>query len=300
MIADKDRSGYFGASDTHFIMGSFETETFKDFWKVKKGEIEMNIDNIYVKTGNVYEKPILNQLEKDLDIELEYDKQVIVEDLRLRVNLDSNTKDTIYECKTFKNLIFGKIPVAYEQQVIVQMFATGLRKAYIIGYKLEEEDYESAIVDKTALPIDAYRLSSHKIEYKEWWIENEYLPRLKYLVNCLNNDIQPTNNGYLETLSAPKFEGGYELSCVEKNITTLTKQLKEWEEKKKELEQKAIEYMETYGIKSIENDYIKATYVAPTLRKSIDTKELKEQMPEIAEQFTRETVTKPSLRITLK
>ena len=37
MIADQDRSGWFGASDTSYVMGNWHTKTFKDWWLKKMG-----------------------------------------------------------------------------------------------------------------------------------------------------------------------------------------------------------------------------------------------------------------------
>jgi len=37
MITNKDRSGWFGASDTSTIVGNYKTKTFKKWWLVKLG-----------------------------------------------------------------------------------------------------------------------------------------------------------------------------------------------------------------------------------------------------------------------
>ena len=67
---------------------------------------------------------------------MELDKQFINEDLRLRVNLDGNTEDCIYECKTTKEDINLFVPPKkYINQVQVQMYGSGLRKANIVVYQ---------------------------------------------------------------------------------------------------------------------------------------------------------------------
>jgi hypothetical protein len=108
------------------------------------------------------------------------DKQIILEDLRLRVNLDGNDTDTNYECKTYKFENGFKMPKKYINQVQVQMFASGLRKSKIIVYGLTEEDY-----DNYFNPIDPDRLQEHPIAYDEKWIREVYLPKLTYLAECL-------------------------------------------------------------------------------------------------------------------
>lgn len=83
--------------------------------------------------------------------------------------------------------------------------------------------------------------------------------------------------------------------------------ISEAEERKKEAENilnevkaAAISAMEKNGVKTFETDKIKLTYVAPTTRSSIDTTRLKNELPEIAERYTKTSEIKSSLRITIK
>lgn len=176
MIESKDRSGYFGASDTDKIIGNWKTATFEKWWMQKIGINRDHFDNKYTLAGTHYEHRIL----ESLDIPMELDKQFIIEDLRLRVNLDGNTEDTIFECKTYKLENGFKMPKKYIQQVQVQMFASGLRKAKIVVYGLNECDY-----DNFFRPIDPTRRDEVVIAYDERWIREVYLPKLTYLAECL-------------------------------------------------------------------------------------------------------------------
>ena len=177
MIASQDRSEYFGASDVAFIVGNWKTATFEKWWMQKIGINRDRFDNKYTLAGTYYEHRIL----ESLDIPMEFDKQIIIEDLRLRVNLDGNDTDTIYECKTYKWEKGFKMPKKYIQQVQVQMFASGLRKAKIVVYGLLEGDY-----DNYFHPIDPKRRDEVIITYDERWINEVFLPKLKYLAECLN------------------------------------------------------------------------------------------------------------------
>ena len=135
-----------------------------------------HFDNKYTSAGTHYEHRIL----ESLGIPMELDKQIILEDLRLRVNLDGNTEDTIFECKTYKFDKGFKMPQKYINQVQVQMFASGLRKAEIVVYGLKDEDY-----DNYFNPIDPGRRDDIVIPYDERWINEVYLPKLTYLAECL-------------------------------------------------------------------------------------------------------------------
>lgn len=176
MIADKDRSGYFGGSDVSYIVGNWNTKTFEKWWMQKIGINRDSFSNKYLAAGSHYEHRIL----ESLDIPMELDKQFIIEDLRLRVNLDGNTEDTIFECKTYKLENGFKMPRKYINQVQVQMFASGLRKAKIVVYGLNEGDY-----DNFFRPIDPTRRDEVVIAYDERWIREVYLPKLTYLAECL-------------------------------------------------------------------------------------------------------------------
>ena len=176
MISDKDRSEFFGASDSDKIVGNYKTATFEKWWMQKLGINRDHFDNKYTLAGTHYEHRIL----ESLGIPMEMDKQIILEDLKLRVNLDGNTEDTIYECKTYRLEKGFVMPRKYIQQVNVQMFASGLRRAKVVAYGLVEGDYDNFFHD-----IDPERLSIHIIEYNERWIYDGFLPKLKYLAECL-------------------------------------------------------------------------------------------------------------------
>lgn len=182
MIDSQDRSEYFGASDTCFVVGNWKTATFEKWWLQKMGVNNDHFHNKYTSAGTHYEHRIL----ESLDIPMEFDKQIIIEDLRLRVNLDGNSIDTNYECKTYKLEKGFKMPKKYIDQVQVQMFASGLRKTYIVVYGLTEKDYNNYFN-----PIDPNRRQEILIPYDERWINEVYLPKLTYLAECLKEGRYP-------------------------------------------------------------------------------------------------------------
>lgn len=90
-----------------------------------------------------------------------------------------------------------------------------------------------------------------------------------------------------------------ELHSVATYIENLKQRIKEAESKKQELQEAFLQQMEETGTKSIITDFCKITYVAESCREGIDTKLLKDQMPQVFEQFKKVTIIKPSVRITL-
>lgn len=183
MIASQDRSGYFGASDNAFVIGNWKTKTWLNWWLQKIAINNDHFDNVYTLAGTHFEHRIL----ESLGIPMELDKQYINEELLLRVNLDGNTDDCIYECKTTKDDIEKfKMPKKYINQVQVQMFGSGIRKANIVVYQLTEDDYSNFF-----RPIEPKRRRVFSIPYDEKWIQTVYLPKHLILRDCLVKGVLP-------------------------------------------------------------------------------------------------------------
>jgi hypothetical protein len=183
MIASQDRSYFIGASDVEKVIGNWKTKTWVNWWMQKIGINNSHFNNVYTLAGTHFEHRIL----ESLGFPIELDKQFINEDLRLRVNLDGNTEDCIFECKTTKEDINEfKMPKKYINQVQVQMFGSGIRKANIVVYQLTEDDSENFF-----RPIDPKRRKVEPIEYNEKWINEVYLPKHLILRDCLVKGVLP-------------------------------------------------------------------------------------------------------------
>ena len=186
MIADHDRSGWFGASDTAMIMGNWKTKTFRKWWQQKLGIDQSHFTNTSMLAGTHYEHAILQAIGA-----AEMDRQILIPELRLRVNLDGNTGSRVHEVKTYK---LGGKPWKpkkdYVQQVQVQMFAVkkvwgGEVSAEIVAYGLTDAEYRNFFLD-----IDPQRIMRFPVEYDEGFLQ-AYLPRLRYLAGCLEDGRWP-------------------------------------------------------------------------------------------------------------
>lgn len=183
MIASQDRSYYIGASDVEKVIGNWKTKTWLNWWLQKITINNDRFDNVYTLAGTHFEHRIL----ESLGFPIEFDKQFINEELRLRVNLDGNTDDCIYECKTTKeNIDSFKMPKKYINQVQVQMFESKIRQAKIVVYQLTEDDY-----DNFFRPIDKDRLRVFDVPYDEKWVSGTYLPKHLILRDCLVKGVLP-------------------------------------------------------------------------------------------------------------
>lgn len=185
MISDQDRSGWFGASDTKYIMGNWNTKTFKMWWLSKLGINTHHFTNVSMNAGTYYEHAILEVIGTPRK-----DHQIIIPEYRLRINLDGDGVGTIDEVKTYKYEKGFKVTKGYWQQLQVQMFGKLMTEkvipiAKIWAYGLLPEDYKNFFN-----AIDKERLKDYPIEYDSEFIE-EFLVRIRYLVSCLERGVFP-------------------------------------------------------------------------------------------------------------
>ena len=185
MISEQDRSCWFGASDTKYIMGNWKTKTFKDWWLTKLGISANNFRNVSMNAGTYYEHAILDVIGSPRK-----DHQIILPEYKLRINLDGDGIGRIDEVKTYKHEKGFKVTKGYWQQVQVQMFGKlitekKIPQARIWAYGLLDEDYKNFFNQ-----IDRERLKDYPIDYDEGFVE-KYLMRIKYLIKCLERGVFP-------------------------------------------------------------------------------------------------------------
>ena len=194
MITDLSRDGWFGASDTKYIMrDNRDTKSWQEFWDEKCGRIAKDIETIGTNTGTVFEHPILDAIDGGIT----KDRQILLRDMRLRVNYDGDKDGIIYEVKTHKaekpfltkNALYQFIPKHIFGQVQVQMYAwktaheqgvdvPEFKKLYVVEYPLYAEDYDGDP------EVDFKRIKFHKIKYDKGFIKM-YLKNLEPLAERL-------------------------------------------------------------------------------------------------------------------
>ncbi len=87
---------------------------------------------------------------------------------------------------------------------------------------------------------------------------------------------------------------------VLKRIQELELQAAKIDEAKKKLREDLLQAMETYGVKKWDNDIMTITYTAPTKRSTVDSKKLKEELPDIFSKYIKTSNVKSSIKIKLK
>ena len=184
MIKDQSRALWIGASDSSYVTGNWETETFKKWFKSKIGLTlyDRKWNTKYTLAGTYYEHAILMAI----DPRMIMDVQITKPDLGLRVNYDGMLGDTIYEVKTHQGSKEFKVSKSYWRQAQVEMFAAGTDKLYVVSCPMQDKHY-----DNFFLPINKSMLRFHRVDYDPRWINTEYLPKLKYMSDCIRRGKYP-------------------------------------------------------------------------------------------------------------
>lgn len=185
MISDQDRSGWFGASDTSYIMGNWKTKSFQNWWMSKLGINTSHFTNVAMNAGTYYEHAILDVIGSPRK-----DHQIIIPEYKLRINLDGDGAGRIDEVKTYNYEKGFKVTKGYWQQVQVQTFAKlweegRMPETKIWAYGLLPDDYKNFFN-----PIDRERLKDYPIENDSVFIEG-YLNRVIYLKSCMEKGVMP-------------------------------------------------------------------------------------------------------------
>lgn len=89
-----------------------------------------------------------------------------------------------------------------------------------------------------------------------------------------------------------------------RDLAQVLKAKKDIEAQEKAFKAQLLELMEQYNVKSVDNEYVKITYIAPSESVALDTKALESKEPklygELMEDYPKTTKRAASIRITVK
>lgn len=87
---------------------------------------------------------------------------------------------------------------------------------------------------------------------------------------------------------------------ISDKIAEFEKKIKKLKEQEDLLKQSILEEMEAKGIVKIENDDLLINYIAPTDRETFDSKKLREDNPDLYDEYIKISKVKASIRIKVK
>ncbi len=113
-------------------------------------------------------------------------------------------------------------------------------------------------------------------------------------------DNHPDSCGYCGTIETDLAAFETQYMTVFEDIKRIVESKKAMEAREKELKDKLREAMEAHGIKSVDNQLVKITYIAPTTAVSIDSAKLKKRYPAIAEECSKSSPKAGYIKIEVK
>lgn len=103
------------------------------------------------------------------------------------------------------------------------------------------------------------------------------------------------------------FEGSTELEVFQNKAVTVIKAItdivtakKNLEEQEKSMKEQLQKAMEAHGIKSFDNEVIKVTYMAESVRNQVDSAKLKKKYPDIAAECNKSSNVKAFVKVEIK
>lgn len=125
-------------------------------------------------------------------------------------------------------------------------------------------------------------------------IEDEHI---EYMLRCwceLETFVNPIEESINEDVMLSK------TLQVCRAIETLENEKKQLDAEFDKLKTGLLELMKANGVKKFENEFIRLTYKEPTTRTSLDSKKLKEEMPDVFRIYQKESEVKESILIKIK
>lgn len=103
-----------------------------------------------------------------------------------------------------------------------------------------------------------------------------------------------------EETALAQFNADQKATAIMIQIANIDKRRKALEAQDKEIRKQLADVMAFYGVRNVDNDILKITYVAESVRTSIDSARLKKDLPDIAEKYSKTSKVGASIRITVK
>lgn len=222
--------------------------------------------------------------------------------------------DEFYMFKDFYDANKDKIKYPLSERVVYNEMVAGTvdfiyyheDDHYVIAdFKTTSKIYKESVSWQLSLYAYLYDIENYdiyKLKVFHFGDELEIVDIVKKPIIEIEKLLECEANGklYLESSNLIPAITQAELVQIENKIALAEMEYKKLEKQRTEMLEKIKLLMEENMITSIETDNFKITYVAPIEKESIDVKKLKDEQPEIADKYTKKTITKSQIRFKLK
>jgi len=304
----ENRNKYLGGSD---LPALFNVSPFKDCFTLareKAGVIPAAFKgNEYTRYGQLLEPQIRDYINSIYELKFKENTN-INEELGLRSNCDGLDKDAglLLEIKTNAgDKTTYEDVYDYVLQMQMYMFQFNVEKGYLVQYKRPDNfwtglDYETQHTDDYFnQEFDPERISVMEIKRDDKLIQQILSKAEKFWndIERLKENPDMTEEEFYFNDKLVEYNNTInKLSVLEKELA----RLKDIEKETKTQREILYELMHNVGVKTIVTNNLMITKINPTTSEKIDSKKLKEELPEIAKKYNKITNVKGYVKITVR
>lgn len=287
----ENRSSFVGGSDVPVILGLSKYKTQYQLAQEKAGIIKAeNISNPYIQFGNKMEPPIREYINTKNSLHFHPDT-FIDRDEMIRSNVDGIDEENkiLLEIKTHGSKPTMKV---YEAQMQLYFHQTGCNYGWLAMYQRPSDfdmEFDSANLRIKEIERDQFAIEKILDSIETFWIRLEYL---KEYPDMSEKDYYSIGNDVDKLVARVE---KFELQMME-----FKEKAKLIEAQQKEFREQLYQKMEENDIKKIDTGDLLITRVLPTVRKSVDSTKLKKELPDVYENYLKESQVKGSIRIKAK
>lgn len=304
----ENRNKYLGGSD---LPALFNVSPFKDCFTLareKAGVIPAAFKgNEYTRYGQLLEPQIRDYINSIYELKFKENTN-INEELGLRSNCDGLDKEAglLLEIKTNAgDKTTYEDVYDYILQMQMYMFQFNVEKGYLVQYK-RPENFWSGLNYETQHTDDYFNqeFDPERISVMEIKKDNKLIQQILSKAEKFWNDIERLKENPNMTEEEFYFNDKLveynntinKLSVLEKELA----RLKDIEKETKTQREILYELMHNVGVKTIVTNNLMITKINPTTSEKIDSKKLKEELPEIAKKYNKITNVKGYVKITVR
>ena len=284
------REKYVGGSDVPIILGISPYKTAFELAKEKAQINERPFDSsAYTEYGNIMEPIIRDHINAENSMNFEPATRTD-EKKQIRCNVDGYERDRgiLLEIKTHGATMRND---AYFAQIQFYLHNFTLDQCWLATYR-RPKDFETNL--------DSYRLNPDELYIQFIDYDAAYAGKIMAAVGRFWQQVdalkQNPNMSEFEFYSI----GNAEIMAIVSKLSefeTEIKRLKALEKEAGDLRKELLTLMENTGMKQINTGNVVITYIAPTERKTVNTKALADDMPEIFEKYISLTPVKASVKV---
>jgi putative phage-type endonuclease len=288
----KGRDKLVGGSDVPVLIGISKYKTQFQLAQEKLNIVPSDFTgNEYTEYGNVMEPSIRKYINAVNGTHFAPETK-IDRNIGIRSNTDGYDQEheLILEIKTHGKTLDIK---PYVSQMQLYMYQFDTQEGWLALYQRPanfDTEFDAAHLDIKVIERDDEYISRILNAIETFWIRCEYL---KEKPDMTESEFMSIGQNEVATLAGQVEE-------IELQVVDLEKLIKKLDLERKAMKDKLYSAMEEYDVKKWETNKVTITRILPSIKKSIDSTKLKEDLPELANKYMKISKVAGSVRIKVK